>query len=104
MNVTVLLSRSDAQDRKRYDYRPATAPSLADLESHRSARNEDEYPTPVPKHQWNMQKKSPSTDSLPKMVNEKRTPTFLPPTTPTTEKDVDTGKWKKGLFRGILKR
>jgi hypothetical protein len=104
---------SDGQGQKRPDFQPTTARSFVGIEKHRqkSGDEQDEYTStertfPVTyfqgQQQWNIHTKSPSTDSLPRMVREVRTPAYLPP--PTIDKEEDTRKRIKELFRGILKR
>lgn len=96
---------SQGQGHKRPDTRPATAPGL-EIRRQVSRNEDDQYISadkslPVPKYQGQHQHpKSPSTDSLPKLLRDTRT---LQPAT-LTEGEDDTGKRKKGLFRGILKR
>ena len=95
---------SRSQGGKQLTSRPATA---AGYQSHRQTlRDEDEHAkindSPlVPKHrQLNVHAKSPSTDSLPKMIRDTR----AQPPPAATEKEDDSSKWKKALFRSILKR
>jgi len=89
------------EGRTRLDSQPAT-PSLEGFESHRqkSKNEQDEY---TDKEGTVTEYQGLSTESLPKMVRETRTPAYLPPATPI-EKEEDTGKRKKRLFRSILKR
>jgi len=92
---------SDGQGRTRLDSQPATAPSLAGFEGHRQkSKNEQEY---TDKEETVTEYQGLSTDSLPTTVRETRTPASPPPATPL-EKEEDTGKRKRGLFRSILKR
>lgn len=101
------VTPSQSQGGKRLTSRPATA---AGCKSHQTSMDEDEH-TKIDEsllvsneghHHLNVHTKSRSTDSLPKMMHDTRT--LPPPPPPTAEKEGDSSKWRKALFRSILKR
>ncbi|KAF9526482.1 Rho GTPase activation protein [Crepidotus variabilis] len=113
--VTSTCVGTNGQSRRRKVSRPSTAPSPTvtdtprrpgffseNLQSPRAAVNRDLQP----QRPWNNgHAKAPSTDSVPKIVRDSVSPARMPAPPELVEKvEDDTGKRKRGILRGILRR
>lgn len=112
--VTSTVVSANRQARRRKISRPSTAPSPTAAESSRRPPHFGENVTSPRSATRDLQPqrptnnghaKAPSTDSVPKLVREVAPPVRMPPPIEPMEKtEDDTGKRKRGLLRGILRR